>query len=136
MFDRIRKKIKTKNLYLVKLVPITKYISNHVQGTEIYFGKEYRYVLAYRADITKTHTIFPAYVDCFTGTIYRDKLEAREGEECFLKTKALLTNRDYITLEEATYILKELNPTYLPELTEQPSLLRGLSLKSKLKEDN
>lgn len=126
MFEKRNKKIKTQNLCLVKLTTITKYISNYVQGTEIHFGSDFRYVLAYRADTEKTQTIFPAYVDCFTGTVYRDKLDASEGEECFLKATALLTNKDYITFEEATYILRKLNPTYLPKVTNEHSLKRNL----------
>ena len=126
MFEKRNKKIKTENLCLVKLATIKKYISNYVQGTEIHFGSDFRYVLAYRADIEKTQTIFPAYVDCFTGTIYREKLEARQGEECYLKAAALLTNKDYITQEEATYILRELNPTYLPKVTNEHGLKRNL----------
>lgn len=121
MFEK-RKKIKTQNLCLVKLTTITKYISNYVQGTEIHFSKEARYALAYRVDGIKANTSFPAYVDCFTGTIYRDKFDASEGEECYLKARALLTNKDYITFEEATYILRELNPTYLPEATNKCDL--------------
>ena len=116
MFEK-RKKIKTQNLCLVKLTTIAKYISNYVQGTEIHFSEKARYALAYRTDSLEVDNIFPAYVDCFTGTVYRDKLDASEGEECFLKATALLTNKDYITFEEATYILRKLNPTYLPEVT-------------------
>lgn len=126
MFEKRNKKIKTGNLCLVKLATITKYISNYVQGTEIHFSEKARYALAYRVDGIKANTIFPAYVDCFTGTVYRDKLDASEGEECFLKATALLTNKDYITFEEATYILRELNPTYLPEVTNEHSLKRNL----------
>lgn len=125
MFKK-RKKIKTKNLCLIKLTTITKYISNYVQGTEIHFSKEARYALAYCTDSLEVNTVFPAYVDCFTGTIYRDKFDARQGEECFLKATALLTNKDYITFEEASYILRELNPTYLPEVTNEYSLKRNL----------
>lgn len=126
MFEKRNKKIKTKNLCLVKLTTITKYISNYVQGTEIHFSEKARYALAYRVDGIKANTIFPAYVDCFTRTIYRDKLDASEGEECYLKATALLTNKDYITFEEATYILRKLNPTYLPEVTNEHSLKRNL----------
>ncbi len=133
MFEK-RKKIKTQNLCLVKLTTITKYISNYVQGTEIHFSKEARYALAYRVDGIKANTSFPAYVDCFTGTIYRDKFDASEGEECFLKATALLTNKDYITFEEATYILRELNPTYLPEVTNEHSLKRNLVKNTKPEE--
>ena len=133
MFEK-RKKIKTENLCLVKLTTITKYISNYVQGTEIHFSKEARYALAYRVDGIKVNTSFPAYVDCFTGTIYRDKFDARQGEECFLKATALLTNKDYITFEEASYILRELNPTYLPEVTNEHSLKRNLVKNTKPEE--
>ena len=133
MFEK-RKKIKTQNLCLVKLTTITKYISNYVQGTEIHFSEKVRYALAYRADSLEVGNIFPAYVDCFTGTVYRDKLDASEGEECFLKATALLTNKDYITFEEATYILKELNPTYLPEVTNEHNLKRKLVKNTKPEE--
>ena len=133
MFEK-RKKIKTQNLCLVKLTTITKYISNYVQGTEIHFSEKARYALAYRADSLEVGNIFPAYVDCFTGTVYRDKLDASEGEECFLKATALLTNKDYITFEEATYILRKLNPTYLPEVTNEHSLKRNLVKNTKSEE--
>ncbi|CCY89179.1 unknown [Mycoplasma sp. CAG:956] len=132
MFEK-RKKIKTQNLCLVKLTTITKYISNYVQGTEIHFSEKARYALAYRTDSLEV-AVFPAYVDCFTGTIYRDKFDASEGEECFLKATAILTNKDYITFEEATYILRKLNPTYLPEVTNEHSLKRKLVKNAKPEE--
>ena len=105
---------------------ISEYIFNYVQGTEIHFSKYASYAFAYRIDDIKVNTSFPAYIDCFPGTIYHNKFAARQAEECQLRVTTPLINKSYITLDEATYILRESNTVYLPALNEGTGLKRKL----------
>lgn len=56
------------------------------------------------------------YKDIFTHTIYRSRRNILNiGEEFVYTEKNIITDKKYITREEATCILQNLNPNYLPE---------------------
>ena len=95
--------ISTKELYLLKLDVVAKF-----QYTS-YFNGNYtlafnpRYVLARKKD--------GKFIDVLTGTKYEN--DCVEGREMIVGIKSIITSKKHITKDEANFILKELNPTYL-----------------------
>lgn len=111
------KKIKTKDLCLLKIARQTKLISNHVQETIIEFDPQVRYTLAIK-DPKNTHAYGDVYKDIFTGTSYYNMFNVEKGQECYVKVQNIITTKKYISYETAKYILQQLNPTYLPSIQE------------------
>lgn len=111
------KKIKTKDLCLLKIARQTKHISNHVQGTIIKFDPQVRYTLAIK-EPQNTHAYGDVYKDIFTGTSYYNMFNVEKGQECYVKVQNIITTKKYISYETANYILQQLNPTYLPSIQE------------------
>lgn len=97
--------ISTKNLYLLKLDMVTKYIFINFDLGKYSLANNPRFTLA-RKDSTE-------YVDVFTNTEYSDR--RYEGKETVIEASSIITTRKYITTKEANLILQELNPTYLKE---------------------
>lgn len=121
------KKIKTKDLCLLKIARQTKNISNPVQGTIIEFDPQVRYTLAIK-DYKKIDDV---YKDIFTGTSYYNMFNVERGQECYVKVQNIITTEKYISYETANYILQQLNPTYLPSIkeTEDKESTNKLTLK-------
>lgn len=124
------KKIKTKDLCLLKIARQTKNISNHFQGTIIEFDPQVRYTLAIK-EPQNTHACGDVYKDIFTGTSYYNMFNVERGQECYVKVQNIITTEKYISYETANYILQQLNPTYLPSIkeTEDKESTNKLTLK-------
>lgn len=124
------KKIKTKDLCLLKIARQTKNISNPVQGTIIEFDPQARYTLAIK-EPQNTHACGDVYKDIFTGTSYYNMFNVERGQECYVKVQNIITTEKYISYETANYILQQLNPTYLPSIkeTEDKESTNKLTLK-------
>lgn len=110
------KTISTKNLYLVTINTISSIDSNYT-----HYNTENRYVMAYKIDdliyFRYCARSCPRYQDIFTGTIYSSYVSGREGECVARSAQGIITNKQEITKKEALHILREMNPTYLPEYT-------------------
>lgn len=111
MFNRIS----TKNLYLLELSFIEKVEWYGLLRYKQYFSNQRRYILGKKISDKR-------YVDVFTKTEYKTNDDIYDSNrECITRSASVITTRKYITKDQATYILKELNPTYLPE---QPKVLK------------
>lgn len=97
--------VSTKNLYLLKLDMVTKYIFINLD-----LGK---YSLANTPRFTLARKDGSGYVDVFTNIEY--SRGRYEGRETVVEARGIITTRKYITTKEANFILQELNPTYLKE---------------------
>lgn len=116
MFDLIS----TQNLFLAGLREAVKVTYN--RGTKYtYPGNQIRYTLVRKTGCT--------YKDIFTGTTYPKSDDVSEGEEFCAEIRGFITTKKYITRKEAIFILQELNPTYLPFMSEQERNSSKLNLK-------
>ncbi len=116
MFDLIS----TQNLFLAGLREAVKVTYN--RGTKYtYPGNQIRYTLVRKTCCT--------YKDIFTGTTYPKSNDVSEGEEFCAEIRGFITTKKYITRKEAIFILQELNPTYLPFMSEQERNSSKLNLK-------
>ena len=116
MFDLIS----TQNLFLVGLKEAVKVTYN--RGTKYtYPGNQIRYTLVRKTGCT--------YMDIFTGITYPKANDVSKGEEFCAEIRGFITTKKYITKREATFILQELNPTYLPFMSEQERNSSKLNLK-------
>lgn len=116
MFDLIS----THNLFLAGLREAVKVTYN--RGTKYtYPGNQIRYTLVRKTGCT--------YKDIFTGTTYPKSDDVSEGEEFCAEIRGFITTKKYITRKEAIFILQELNPTYLPFMSEQERNSSKLNLK-------
>lgn len=102
--------INTKDLYLVKLDIISH--SDIIYENGRYFEKFY---LASNSRYALAKKNMNEYIDIFTGTKYSTLHIV--GSEVIVKASPIITNKSYITNEEAFYILQELNLTYLDRKT-------------------
>lgn len=102
--------ISTKNLYIIEISTYmgVKYQYYPSYNFSFVFSDEKRYALGRKSE-------FSNYRDIFTSTTYETKEYVTEGEECVTQASTIITNKKYITVEEATMILQDLNSTYISD---------------------
>ena len=106
-------RFKTENLYLVKISKIVK-VEDYPSFIRRHYDPNFRYTLAYLENGQYRYRM--TFVDIYSHTAYpvMDNVEII-GIPAVVNAEPIITNTKYLTEEEALYILKELNPTYLKE---------------------
>lgn len=93
--------ISTKNLYILKLQLIKQYIFKNNKLEALELSTNPRYVLAKRTDSI-------SYKDVFNKTTY-DSFECMIGQEMITGTLHFVTDKKYITSNEAKKLIKKYN---------------------------
>lgn len=109
--------ISTKNLYLVTLDMVTDYRYVKAFCGEYKLAHNPRYAFARKKDFE--------YIDIFTGTKYTS--DCWEGTETLVEARNIITTKKFITKEEASLLLKELNPTYLETIKSKKLIRRKVN---------
>ncbi len=93
--------ISTKDLYLLKLQLIKQYIFENNRLIAYELSTNPRYVLAKRTSIID-------YKDVFNKTTY-DSFDCFQGQETIVEARHVVTNKKYITSNEAKKLIKKYN---------------------------